>query len=153
DIAHFHNTFPLISPAAYYACNDMGIPVVQSLHNPRLLCPAATFHRGGQVCQDCLGRRIAWPGLMHGCYRNSRIAPGAVAAMLAFHSYLKTWERLVDVYIVFSEFYRRIFVQGGFPAARIDVKPHFVAPDPGQATRSRGYALFVGRLSPEKGVL
>jgi glycosyltransferase involved in cell wall biosynthesis len=153
DVAHFHNTFPLISPAAYYACRDAEIPVVQSLHNARLICPAATFHREGKVCVDCLGKKIAWPGIFHGCYHESRIETGIVAGMLAFHSYLKTWDRLVDTYVVFSDFYRRTFVNAGFPVEKITVKPHFVAPDPGQRQLSRDYALFVGRLAPEKGVL
>jgi glycosyltransferase involved in cell wall biosynthesis len=56
DVVHFHNTFPLISPAAYYACRDLGVPVVQTLHNYRLFCPAATFFREGKVCEDCLGK-------------------------------------------------------------------------------------------------
>jgi glycosyltransferase involved in cell wall biosynthesis len=153
DVAHFHNTFPLISPAAYYACREAGIPVVQSVHNARLICPAATFHRDGKVCVDCLGKKIAWPAIFHGCYHKSRMETGIVAGMLAFHSYLKTWDRLVDTYVVFSDFYRRTFVDAGFPAEKITVKPHFVAADPGQGHLSHDYALFVGRLAPEKGVL
>src|SRR4030088_2078784 len=60
DVAHFHNTFPLISPSAYYACARSGVPVVQTLHNYRLWCPAAKFLRDGKVCEACLGRN-AWP--------------------------------------------------------------------------------------------
>src|ERR1700740_3500537 len=63
DLVHFHNTFPLISPAAYYACQQEGIPVVQSLHTPRLICPAATLHRQGTVCEECVGRIMPWPGI------------------------------------------------------------------------------------------
>jgi len=48
DVVHFHNTLPLISPAAYYACADAGVPVVQTLHNYRLLCPAAMLLRDGK---------------------------------------------------------------------------------------------------------
>src|SRR6516165_6259206 len=72
DIAHFHNTFPLISPAVYYACEEIGVPVVQTLHNYRLLCPASTFLRDGKVCEECLRLPVAWPGIAHGCYRASR---------------------------------------------------------------------------------
>src|SRR5882672_359681 len=61
DVAHFHNTFPLISPAVYNACADSGVPVVQTLHNYRLLCPGAAFLRDGKVCEECLGRAVAWP--------------------------------------------------------------------------------------------
>lgn len=58
DVVHFHNTFPLISPAGYYACARAGVPVVQTLHNYRLLCPAATFLRGDRPCEDCLDRLL-----------------------------------------------------------------------------------------------
>jgi glycosyltransferase involved in cell wall biosynthesis len=150
DVAHFHNTFPLISPAAYYACRDAGVPVVQSLHNPRLVCPAATFQREHRVCQDCLGKKFAWPGVLHGCYRGSRTQTSVVAAMLAIHRQLKTFEKLVDRYIVFSEFYRRKFVEAGLPAEKIVIKPHFVE-DHGVRQKIGSYALFVGRLALEKG--
>lgn len=152
DLVHFHNTFPLISPAAYYVCRDVGVPVVQSLHNPRLLCPAATFYRAGRTCEDCLGRLVPWPGVLHACYRGSRIHSAAVATMLSVHRLLETWEKQVNCYIVFTEFYRRKFVEGGLPAEKITVKPHFVDPDPGQKDSLGSYAVFIGRLSPEKGV-
>lgn len=153
EVAHFHNTFSMISPAAYYACQAMNVPVVQSLHNQRLMCPASTFYRDGGLCEDCLGKAIPWPGILHACYQNSRVRTAGVAAMLATHRGLKTWKNQVDAYIVFTEFYRRKFVEGGLPPEKIVVKPHFVYPDPGPRERGPGdYALFIGRLDPEKGV-
>ena len=153
DVVHMHNTFLLISPAAYYACREMGVPVVQSLHNPRLLCPAASFYRDGRACEDCLGRTPPWPGVLHGCYRGSRLQTAAVAGMLTAHRLLRTWDSQVSAFVVFTDFYRRKFIEGGLPADRIFVKPHFVAPDPGDRGPGAGdYALFVGRLDPEKGV-
>ena len=154
DMVHFHNTFPLISPSAYYACREAGVPVVQSLHNPRLLCPAATFFRSGHVCEDCLGKTPPWLGVLHACYRNSHLQTVLVAMMLTVHRLFKTWEKQVDIYIVFTEFYRQKFIKGGLPSEKIVVKPHFVYPDPGLRKQSSGnYALFIGRLDPEKGVL
>jgi glycosyltransferase involved in cell wall biosynthesis len=152
DLAHFHNTFPLISPAAYYACREAGVPVVQSLHNPRLLCPAATLYRNNRVCEDCLGRTPPWPGILHGCYQNSRLRTGVVATMLTVHRWLGTWQSQVDVFVVFTEFYRKKFIEAGLPAEKIMLKPHFVYPDPGSRTNAGDYALFLGRLAPEKGV-
>src|SRR5215212_7679796 len=152
DLVHFHNTFPLISPAGYYAAKAEGRPVVQSLHNYRLLCPNALFFRDGHACEDCRGKLVPWPGVLHACYRRSRPASGAVAAMLTTHRALRTWTEQVDVYIATTEFAREKFVQGGLPAEQLLVKPNFLhpAPSPGQV---RGdFALFVGRLSPEKGV-
>jgi glycosyltransferase involved in cell wall biosynthesis len=152
DVAHFHNTFPLISPAGYYAIKAEGKPVVQTLHNYRLVCPNALFFRDGHTCEDCLGRTPPWPGVLHACYRGSRPASGAVAAMLTAHRLLRTWTRMVDVYIALTEFARDKFVQGGLPAERIVVKPNFLHPDPEPEESLEDYALFVGRLSVEKGV-
>jgi glycosyltransferase involved in cell wall biosynthesis len=151
DVAHFHNTFPLISPSAYYACAQAGVPVVQTLHNYRLLCPAAKFLRDNKVCEACLGRNVAWPGVVHGCYRGSRPATAAAAAMLAVHRGMGSWQTKVDIYIALSEFGRRKFIEGGLPADRIVVKPNFVAGDLAARTQPGGYVLFVGRLSEEKG--
>jgi glycosyltransferase involved in cell wall biosynthesis len=152
DVVHVHNVFPIISPSIYYACRDAEVPVVQSLHNPRLLCPAATLYRGGRACEDCLGKTLAWPAVAHACYQDSRLRSGVIAAMLAVHGALGTWRELIDVFIVFTEFYRQKFIQGGLPSAKIVVKSHFVHPDPGMKSGRGDYALFLGRLSPEKGV-
>ena len=152
DLAHFHNIFPLISPAAYYACQREGIPVVQSLHNARLICPAATFYRQGGACLDCLGRSVPWPGVAHACYRNSRLQTAMVAGMVAGHRILGTWQEQVDAYIVFTEFYRQQFISTGLPSEKLFVKPHFVVNDPGMKQTSGDYALFLGRLAPEKGI-
>ncbi|MGH9678367.1 MAG: glycosyltransferase, partial [Candidatus Acidiferrales bacterium] len=153
EVAHFHNTFPLISPAAYYVCQNARIPVVQTLHNYRLLCPTATFFRDGRVCQSCLGRSLPWPGILHGCYRDSHRASAIVAGMSAIHRALGTLRKKVNVYIALTEFARRQFIQGGLPPERIVVKHNCVCADPG-TRRTRGeYAIFAGRMSPEKGIL
>jgi glycosyltransferase involved in cell wall biosynthesis len=152
QIAHFHNTFPLISPAAYYAARAEGVPVVQTLHNYRLLCPNALFFREGRVCEDCLGKTFSWPGVVHACYRESRPASGAVAAMQSVHWSVGTWVKAVDAYIALTEFAREKFIEGGLPSDKIVVKPNFVNPDPGAGGGEGGYFLFVGRLSREKGV-
>jgi glycosyltransferase involved in cell wall biosynthesis len=151
DVVHFHNTLPLISPAGYYAARAEGVPVVQTLHNYRLLCPVALFFRDGHVCEDCMGKAVPWPGVVHGCYRGSRTASGVVATMLTVHRALRTWTETVDVYVALTGFARDKFVEGGLPAGKIQVKPNFVAPDPGRGEGGGGYALFVGRLAPEKG--
>ncbi len=152
EVAHFHNTFPLISPSAYYACRNAGTPVVQTLHNYRLVCPGALLLRNGRVCEDCLRRRLPWPGMLHSCYRGSRIQSAAVASMLAFHRLLGTWRREVDLFIAPTVFAKKEFARGGLPEKRIAVKPNFVYPDPGSGKCGGGYALYSGRLSSEKGV-
>jgi len=79
DVAHFHNTFPLISPAGYYAASAANVPVVQTLHNYRLICPAGTLLRNGAVCEKCIGR-APLPAVVHGCYRVSRPATAETPA-------------------------------------------------------------------------
>lgn len=151
-VAHFHNTFPLLSPAVLYAAQRAGVAVVQTLHNYRLLCPNALFFRDGGVCEDCLGKTVAWPSVVHACYRGSRRGSAVVAGMLATHRAAGTWRHAVDGYIALTDFARRKFIEGGLPADRIHVKPNFLAADPGVGGHLGGFALFVGRPSPEKGV-
>jgi len=152
EIAHFHNTFPLISASGYYACHSAGIPVVQTLHNPRLMCPAATLYRNDSLCRDCVGKLLAWPGVFHACYRHSRLQTAVVASMLALHRMLGTWETQIDTYIASTEFYRGMMIEAGLPPKKITVKPHFVAHDPGPRDGRGDFALYIGRLAPEKGV-
>jgi glycosyltransferase involved in cell wall biosynthesis len=151
DVVHFHNTLPLVSPAGYYAARAEGVPVIQTLHNYRLLCPVSLFFRDGRVCEDCMGKAVPWPGVVHKCYRGSRAASGVIATMLTVHRAMRTWTEMVDVYVALTEFARKKFIEGGLPAGKIVVKPNFVAPDPGRGQGGGGYALFVGRLAPEKG--
>lgn len=150
DIIHVHNTFPLISPSLYWAASKAGIPVIQTLHNFRLLCPQAMFLREGNLCEDCLGH-IPWRGVVHGCYRESKVQSAALAGMLLTHRAIGTWQNKVTRYIALNEFCRQKFIEGGLPAERIVVKPNFVDfSEPSEIPR-KGF-LFVGRLSAEKGV-
>ena len=154
DVAHVHNTFPLLSPAVIATCHRAGVPVVQTLHNYRLVCPEARCFRDGAPCEDCVGRRVAWPGVVHGCYQGSRARSAVVASMLATHSVLGTWDRKVDLYIAPSVAARQTLVEGGLAQDRMVLVPHVVdAPDPAPPSSSppEPYALFAGRLSAEKG--
>ena len=151
DLVHVHNTFLMVSPSIYSACKEAHVPVVQTLHNYRLLCPAATFFRDGRVCEECLEHSLR-RGVLHGCYRDSRAETSAVALMLAVHRWLGTWSEMVDSFIALSGFSRQKFIEGGIPTEKIAVKPNFVYADPGCRARSGEYALFIGRVSPEKGI-
>ncbi len=152
DVVHFHNTFPLISPSAYYAARVEGVPVVQTLHNFRLLCPNALFFRAGRICEDCMGKTVPWPGVVHKCYRDNRSASMVVAAMLVIHRALRTWRREVDAYIALSPASRQKLIEGGLPAEKIFIKPNFLTPEPTVGKGEGGYAIYVGRLSEEKGL-
>jgi glycosyltransferase involved in cell wall biosynthesis len=152
DIVHVQNCFPAISPSIYYACHEARVPVVQTLHNFRLICPAANLHRNGRVCEECMQHSL-WRGVRYGCYQDSHLGTAAVAFMIAVHRRLGTWSRMVDLYITPTEFARQTFIRGGLPADKIKVKPNFVEPDPGVGSNSGEYALFAGRLAEQKGVL
>ena len=152
DVAHFENTFPLVSPSAYYACQREEVPVVQTLHNFRIICPSAILYRDGGICEECVGKRVAWPAIRHRCYRDSRLGSLAVTTMLAVHSAAMTWNRQIDAYIALNSFSRAKFIEAGLEAEKIHVNPNFLSsvPDPGNG--AGGYALFAGRLSSEKGI-
>ena len=151
DIVHIHNFFSVISPSIYYACREENVPVVQTLHNYRLLCPAATFYRDGKICEECMDQG-PFHAVRYGCYRDSKLGTAALAAMIEVHRKKNTWNEMVDCYIVLTEFARQKMIQGGMPAEKIQVKPNFVLPDPGAKTKAGDYALFVGRLVDLKGV-
>jgi len=152
DVAHFSNTFPLISPSVYWACREAGVPVLQNLENPRLMCPSNSLFRDGKLCHDCVGR-FPWPGIVHGCYHGSA-ATAVVAGMVGVHRLLDTWNRKVDGYLVATEFYRRKFIEIGIREDRLHLCPLPVE-DPGARPRDTvgDYALYLGRLAPEKGTL
>jgi glycosyltransferase involved in cell wall biosynthesis len=150
DVVHAHNTFPLVSSSLYWAAARAGVPMVQTLHNFRLLCVQAMLLKDGQVCEDCVGR-LPWRGVTRRCYRGSAAQSAAVTAMLGVHRALGTYRDKVTRYIALTEFCRRKFVDGGLPAPRIAVKPNFVdIPPPPPGPRQGG--LFVGRLAAEKGI-
>ena len=153
DIVHVHNTFMRITPSIYSACTERGIPVVQTLHNFRLLCPGGNFYRHGVTCRDCVDRNLL-QSVRHGCYRDSRGATAAVALMLAFHRALETYPKSVTRFITLTKFAKAEFVAAGFPAEQFVVKPNFYGQDPGERTGKTGnteYALFIGRLMENKG--
>jgi glycosyltransferase involved in cell wall biosynthesis len=148
DVMHLHNPYPLISPWVVRVASELGVPVVQTVHNYRHVCVSGSFFRDHQVCTDCSGKRVPWPAVRHGCYRGSRPQSVVMATSLAVHA--ATWPR-VDRFLPVTGFMAAQLERAGIPAARITVKPN-CAPDPG-ATRPPGRSLlYVGRLSEEKGV-
>ena len=179
DIVHCHNTFPLISPSVYWAAAKQGVPVVQTLHNYRLLCINPYLYRNGKICEDCLGRSPI-PGIIHRCYRHSLSASFTVATMLIIHRILGTYRNKVTTYIALTEFGRQKFLEGKLCSPeKVVVKPNAVAapsasestdlsqserglgqsPSGNYALRPTHYALtdgpptvlYAGRLSSEKG--
>ena len=153
DVVHVHNFFPLLTPSVYDACRDAKVPVVQTLHNFRTICAGALLMRDGKPCEDCI-KRTPYLGALHGCYRNSKLGSLAVARMIDVHRRRGTWSEKVDRFIALTEFSKKKFEEAGFPAERIVVKPNFIEKTDGEAVdrKERNGALFVGRLSEEKGL-
>ncbi|MDQ3982934.1 MAG: glycosyltransferase, partial [Actinomycetota bacterium] len=129
-----------------------GVPVVQSVRNFRQFCANGLFFRDGHVCEDCVGRVPQWPGVVHRCYHSSATQSAAVVGMQTFHSLRKTWKRDVDAYVVPTRFLRDKLAEVGLDGQRIVVKPDVVVSQARHATPPRVHALFVGRLTYEKGV-
>lgn len=151
DLIHIHNFFPLLTPAVHEAAARAGIAVVQTLHNYRLLCAGALLMRDDRVCEKCVVGSPLW-GVVHRCYRGSLPGSLAVVRMQRRAARRGIWQRQVHRFIALTDFARQQFIQGGLPAERIAVKPNFVSRLPDESAGRRRGALFVGRLSVEKGV-
>ncbi len=152
EIVHIHNFFPLLTPAVHAESAKRGLAVVQTLHNYRLLCANGLFLREGSVCEKCLNGSKVW-GVVHRCYRNSLPGSIAVARMYLRADRNRTWNSHVHRFIALTNFAKEKFVLGGLPSDKIAVKPNFVSmASKRPSQRARRGALFVGRLSPEKGV-
>jgi glycosyltransferase involved in cell wall biosynthesis len=157
DIVHCHNTFPLLSPSVFAACHSAGIPVVQTIHNYRHICPAGGFFRDGEICEECIGKRFPAPALKHQCYRKSRIA-SMIPTLTAYAQRVRrTFDRDVDVLIALNQFGKQKLVEGGLPADRIVIKPNF-CPEPAssnsypRSNEKRFTVCFAGRFSIDKGI-
>ena len=150
DVAHFHNTFPLLSVSGYRACRAQGVAVIQTLHNYRLVCPAGLLTRQGKPCFECIDGSLL-NSVRHACYRQSHFASGLVATMLVMNRNRGIYEDDVDCYICLTESARERFIRGGLPESKLTVRPNVLADPPAVGRGAGGFALFVGRLTPEKG--
>jgi glycosyltransferase involved in cell wall biosynthesis len=153
DVAHVHNTWFALTPSVVAALDAMGVPVVMTLHNYRLLCVNASLFRDGRPCEDCVGTH-PWHGVRHRCYRDSVASSAAAAAGITLNRLLGTWHHHVRVFLALNDFARERFVSGGLPPDRVWVKPNSVA-DPGRRPclpSSSRTVLVVGRLTSEKGL-
>lgn len=153
DVVHAHNTFPLLSPSIFHAIGNRAVRVL-TLHNHRLFCAAGVLGRTGRVCTECLDKQSILPSLKYGCYRDSRIATAPLAANIALHGMLGTWNHEVEAFIALTEFQKKLLVGAGLPEERVYVKPNFFvgSPQPIPWNARDEAVVFAGRLSTEKGV-
>ncbi len=154
DIAHFHNTFFLISPSAYDACYDAKIPIVQTVHNYRFLCPIGTFYRKGQICEDCLQNgKIS--SVINKCWKDSYFYSLVLSKILANIEKRKVVSEKIRHLITLTPFSKQKFIDNGFDRNKISLKPNFIdaKSSPCPSSRENGeYGLFVGALRDYKGI-
>ena len=156
DVIHVHTPFPLLSPSVLRVGAPLGIPTVMTLHSFRLSCIAATCTRDGRICEDCVGKVLKVPGVVHRCYHDSALGSTALTLGLVVHRRAGTFARSVSRYLALTPFARQLLIRDGFPADRIIVKPNSV-PDSGELAGVRRdnsdcTVLFAGRLLEIKGV-
>ncbi len=152
DLVHVHNFFPLLTPSVFAGAKAAGAKVVHTLHNFRWWCLAGTFYREGKGnCEQCVGKPLAIPGIMHRCYRDSFIQ--STASALAFAVYqLKDYQQYIDAYFALSHFQQQK-LQTMLATSKLFYKPNPITPANTHFSFSekKGY-LFVGRLESAKGI-
>lgn len=156
DIVHVHNTLSLISPAVYYAALSLKVPVFQTIHNFRLICPGATLYRDGGICEDCIHNGM-YCSIKNKCYRKSKLQTLCVVLGLCFHRLTKIYKKVT--YISLTDFNKgKIQSDKYFRDATIKIKPNFVFDFGGrqvldeQSETAEEYYVFVGRLEEIKGI-
>ncbi|PKG82544.1 glycosyl transferase family 1 [Colwellia sp. 75C3] len=152
NVVHVHNYFPVMSPAIFYACKHMGIPIVHTLHNYRAVCPTALLMHDGRIVEKSI-KGSAWWAVPKKVYRGSLLGTFALALMVEVHKKLGTWQHTVDRFITLTEFQKNKYITAGWPAEKLSVKPNFTIDDGDISEVNRQpKAVFVGRLSDEKGI-
>jgi glycosyltransferase involved in cell wall biosynthesis len=151
DMLHVHNFLPNLSPSVFFVAKREHVPVVQTLHNYRLICANGLLFREGNLCGECVQSSSFLPGVRHACYRGSRLGSAVVGGGIGLHATLGTWTRRVDRYIALTRFAAQQVSPFRIPAELIRVKPNFVR-DTEVGLGQAGFILFAGRLSPEKGL-
>lgn len=156
DIMHVHNTWLLLTPSIFQAAYELSIPSVMTLHNYRLACPAGQFIRKGSECVKCIGMERPWPLLQHRCYRDSLLMSLVRYRLYRSGRVHNLWKDKVGAFIALTDFAAKKFISSGLPEKKIRVKPNCVEDPIGSynlTEKSREGAVFIGRLSEEKGLL
>lgn len=162
DIVHVHNTLPLVSYSCYFAAKKEKVKLIQTIHNFRIVCPNALFYRDGHICEDCVKKGL-FQGVIHGCYRESKLQTMAVVMMLKIHRVLRTFQK-PDAYIALTEFNKEK-ISAVVPEKKIFIKPNYLEfsqdlPENektafimnGQESKCHSYFVYAARLEKIKGI-
>lgn len=146
-----HNTFPAMSPAVYAAALKQNIPVIHYMHNYRMGCLNGLYYKNGTPCFKCSGGNFTH-GILNRCW-NDRMDMSVMAAATLFKTRrMGTLSRL-SAYIAISNRQRELLIQTGIPENKLRIIPHFSTGNHQPLQTLGKNILFIGRLSPEKGVL
>lgn len=151
DIAHVHNVFPLISPSVYAALHDCNIPVVQTIHNYRFMCPNGQFFVNGHICEDCQSSGF-YSALKKKCFRNNRVLSTLYAISISRMWRTGVIQKYITKYIALNYFVAKKLAVSGIPDANIEICGNFIEPLASSFSNKKNYILFLGRLSAEKGI-
>ncbi len=158
DLAVVHNLSPLLTYSLLPVLKQNGVPILKRLENYKFLCLNGLFLRNDfTVCEECKNGNFR-PGVFHRCYQRSFSNSLGIAISETLHQRRKTVIQNVDLFLATSEFVKSKFVQAGFPDDKIVVFPNFIDFEPipealEPENRDGGYAVYVGRLSKEKGLM
>jgi len=151
DIAHVHNVFPMMSASVYVALKQCGLPIVQTLHNFRFLCPNGKFFVKRRICEDCQSKGF-FSAVIKGCVRDNCLTSALYAAAIARAWRSGNFPNNIDQYIALNHFVEKKMIDGGVPANKISICGNFIASETLSIADKKSYILYIGRLSPEKGI-
>jgi glycosyltransferase involved in cell wall biosynthesis len=153
DVAHLHNIAHQLSPSILYALRRRGVPVVQTLHDHKLICPNYQMFVHGEPCRRCRKWRY-YNAVSNRCMHDSALWSALVCAEAYLHKLAGSYSRLVDLWIAPSESLRHRMIEHGVAADRIVHLPYAIAMEGFEPRyQSDGYAASVGRLSTGKGLM
>ncbi len=151
DIAHVHNVFPMLSPSVYVALKQCGLPVVQTLHNFRFLCPNGKFFVNRRICENCQSKGF-FSAVIKGCVRDNRLTSALYAAAIAHAWKSGNLPNNIDQYIALNRFVAEKMIDSGIPKRKMSICGNFIASESPSIADKKSYILYIGRLSPEKGI-
>lgn len=156
DLAHINNIYPSISPTIYDVCYKLKIPIIQSIHTYRFMCPKGTLFRNEKICQLCVNKNFKYPAVIYSCYHNSSLASLVFSTSFYWHNTIQKL-KFVDKFIFPAEIARDYYIKHlPIPSDKCIVIPHFIRNpviNTNRINKKEKYFLFIGRLSPEKRIL
>jgi len=150
DIAHLHIYYGQLTASILKPLHDSGVPIVQSLHEYKLVCPTHGLYANGHFCDACMGRYY-WNSILQRCNRGS-LPRSALSMVEAYVSEFLGARSLVNRFIAVSDFQKQQLVRLGISEDKLTVLYHFAHQVSKPHKKAGEYFLFVGRVIKEKGI-